>query len=87
MTLHRMPQIVVLYHSGYGHTEQVAQHIVKGAASVVGIEPVLMSVSAVDWGVLAQAETLIFGAPTYMGSVSAAFKQLHEEVVAEDLEP
>jgi len=79
MTSQRLPQLVVLYHSGYGHTEQVAQHILKGAASVPGIEPVLMSVSAVDWSVLAQADTLIFGAPTYMGSVSAAFKQFMDD--------
>ena len=74
-----MTQIVVIYHSGYGHTEQVAQHIVKGAASVPGIEPVLMSVADLDWAVLAKAETLIFGAPPYMGSVSAAFKQFMDD--------
>lgn len=79
MTQIRTTQIVVLYHSGYGHTEQVAQHIVKGAASVAGIEPQLMSVSELDWAVLAQADTLIFGAPTYMGSVSAAFKQFMDD--------
>lgn len=72
-------QIVVLYHSGYGHTEQVAQHIVKGAASVVGIDPQLMSVSDLDWAVLAKADTLVFGAPTYMGSVSATFKQFMDD--------
>ncbi|MES3041522.1 MAG: flavodoxin family protein [Pseudomonadota bacterium] len=72
-------QIVVLYHSGYGHTEQVAQHIIKGAASVAGIEPVLMSVADLDWAILAQADTLIFGAPTYMGSVSATFKQFMDD--------
>lgn len=79
MTQIRTTQIVVLYHSGYGHTEQVAQHIVKGAASVAGIEPLLMSVADLDWAVLAQADTLIFGAPTYMGSVSAAFKQFMDD--------
>lgn len=79
MTQIRTTQIVVLYHSGYGHTEQVAQHIVKGAASVAGIEPLLMSVVDLDWAVLAQADTLIFGAPTYMGSVSAAFKQFMDD--------
>lgn len=79
MTQIRTTQIVVLYHSGYGHTEQVAQHIVKGAASVAGIEPQLMSVAELDWAVLAQADTLIFGAPTYMGSVSAAFKQFMDD--------
>ena len=44
MTELRKTQIVVLYHSGYGHTEQVAQHIVKGTESVSDVATVLMSV-------------------------------------------
>lgn len=79
MTVLRKSQIVVIYHSGYGHTEQVAQHIVKGIESVDGSYAHLMSVSAVDWPALAQADTVIFGAPTYMGSVSAAFKQFMDD--------
>lgn len=79
MTQLRKTQMVVLYHSGYGHTEQVAQHIVKGAESVTGVNTVLMSVAAVDWSDLAQADAIMFGAPTYMGSVSAAFKQFMDD--------
>lgn len=71
--------LVVVYHSGYGHTEQVARHIIKGMECVSEARPVLMPVAAIDWAVLAEADALVFGAPTYMGSVSAAFKQFMDD--------
>ena len=30
-----MTKIAIVYHSGYGHTAKVAEHVRKGAASVV----------------------------------------------------
>lgn len=63
-----MTKIYVVYHSGYGHTKLQAEAVARGA----GAE--LMSVEAVDFEKLASADAIIFGAPTYMGSVSAQFK-------------
>jgi NAD(P)H dehydrogenase (quinone) len=60
--------IYVVYHSGYGHTKLQAEAIARGA----GAE--LMPVEDVDFEKLATADAIIFGAPTYMGSVSAQFK-------------
>ena len=67
--------LVVVYHSGYGHTARLAEFIHRGAESVDGVAARLMPVDAVDWEALQQADALIFGSPTYMGSASAAFKQ------------
>lgn len=69
-----MVSLVVVYHSGFGHTERVAQYVAQGAAGVAGVQPCLMSVEELDWAVLDAADAIIFGAPTYMGSVSATFK-------------
>lgn len=69
-----MASLVVVYHSGFGHTEKVAQHVALGAASVEGMVVAQMSVEALDWDALDAADAIIFGAPTYMGSVSAPFK-------------
>ncbi len=69
-----MVSVVVVYHSGFGHTAKVAQHVAVGIAQVHGVDARLMSVDAIDWEVLDAADALVFGAPTYMGSVSAAFK-------------
>ncbi len=68
--------ISVVYHSGFGHTAKVAEAIVAGAKSG-GAQAELVNVEGMtdaDWDKLDQAHAIIFGAPTYMGSVSAPFK-------------
>ena len=68
--------IAIPYHSGYGHTQKVAESALRGAqdagadASLVDVT----SMSDADWQMLDQAHAIIFGAPTYMGSVSAEYK-------------
>ena len=71
-----MSKVAVVYHSGYGHTAEVAKAVARGAANIAGIEAQLISVTDVDkhWQDLDAADAIIFGAPTYMGSVSAPFK-------------
>jgi NAD(P)H dehydrogenase (quinone) len=86
-----MPQttIAVVYHSGFGHTKAVAEHILKGASSVAGASAVLISVDELPapnadrsmggrWNELATADAIIMGCPTYMGDVSWKFKQFME---------
>jgi len=76
-----MVSIAVVYHSGFGHTAQQAQAVVTGIESVKGAIPHLISVETVDqhWDTLAQADAIIFGAPTYMGSASAQFKEFQDK--------
>lgn len=71
-----MSKIAIVYHSGYGHTAEQAKAVHRGAASVEGVTAKLISVADVDnhWNDLDEADAIIFGAPTYMGSVSAPFK-------------
>ncbi len=71
-----MSKVAVVYHSGYGHTAEVAKAVARGAADIAGIDAQLISVSDIDkhWQDLDAADALIFGAPTYMGGVSAPFK-------------
>lgn len=72
-------KIAVVYHSGYGHTAVVAEHVAKGANDA-GAEATLYKVEDFPnpetgpWEALAAADVIIFGAPTYMGSVSAPMK-------------
>ncbi len=67
------PKIIVIYHSGYGHTEKQAQAVAKGA----GAE--LMKATEPDWVKLEAADAIIFGCPTYMGSASAPFKKFMDD--------
>ena len=71
-----MSKVAVVYHSGYGHTAAVAKAVAQGAEGVEGIEAQLISVADIDrhWDDLAAVDAMIFGAPTYMGGVSAPFK-------------
>ena len=67
-----MNKIVVLFHSGYGHTLRVAEAVAEGA----GAE--LLPISAEGelpeggWDKLAAASAIILGTPTYMGGPWAA---------------
>ncbi len=70
-----MTKIAVVYHSGYGHTAAQAQAVARGAKKVAGAEVLLLtSEEAQKWELLADADAIIFGSPTYMGSASAQFK-------------
>ena len=71
-----MSKVAIVYHSGYGHTAAVAKAVAKGAAGIADTIAQLIAVADVDkhWNDLAAADAIIFGAPTYMGSVSAPFK-------------
>lgn len=71
-----MSKIVVLFHSGYGHTQRVAEAVAQGA----GAE--LLPISAEGelpeggWDKLAAAGAIILGSPTYMGGPSWQFKRM-----------
>lgn len=80
-----MAQIVVVYHSGTGHTAKMAQAVYQGVCSVEGIEATLCAIEGKDiqegrWKnreviqALNAADAIIFGSPTYMGTVSAQMK-------------
>ncbi len=69
-------RIAIVYHSGYGHTRRLAEAVKAGVEQVEGVEGLLLSVEEAQqrWDDLAAVDAVIFGTPTYMGSVSAAFK-------------
>ena len=73
-------KVAVVYHSGYGHTAKQAEAVLRGAASVDGIDAKLYKVedAAQIWGDLEAADAIIFGAPTYMGGPSAQFKTFQD---------
>src|ERR1700686_4631331 len=69
-------KIVVVYHSGYGHTVRIAEAVARGAAAISGVSVELVTAEEAPgrWGTLDSADAIIMGAPTYMGSLSAPFK-------------
>ncbi|MGY2262099.1 flavodoxin family protein [Pseudomonas sp. SDO55104_S430] len=79
-----MINVVVVYHSGYGHTRVMAEAVAQGVERHPGSQCRLVSVDDVSdhWDLLHRADAIIFGAPTYMGSASAAFKGFMEATAA-----
>jgi len=70
-----MTKVVVVFHSGYGHTQRVAEQVAKGAsAELIAIDSE-GNVPETAWEQLAAADAIIFGAPTYMGTPSWQFKK------------
>jgi multimeric flavodoxin WrbA len=70
-----MSKTVVVYFSGYGHTQRIAQTVAEGAkAQLIAIDAE-GNVSAQEWDAINAADAIIFGSPTYMGMVSWQFKK------------
>lgn len=74
-------RVAIAYYSGAGHTKKQAEAVARGAASVPQTSVRLVDVGKIDeeaWAFLDQADAIIFGAPTYMGSSAAGFKLFAE---------
>ncbi len=73
-------RIAIVYHSGYGHTARQADAVRTGVEQIGNTEALLMTVEEAPqrWDDLAQAQAIIFGAPTYVAGASAAFKAFQE---------
>ncbi len=70
-----MSNVAVIYHSGYGHTSKQAEAVAAGAkADLIAIDA-NGDIADADWAKLDAAKAIIFGSPTYMGSVSWQFKK------------
>jgi NAD(P)H dehydrogenase (quinone) len=76
-----MSKVAIVYHSGYGHTKKLAEAVHAGAAAVAGAAVDLIAIDAegnitdADWATLDAADAIVFGSPTYMGTVSWQFKK------------
>lgn len=80
-----MKTIAIVYFSGSGHTALMAESVQRGAGAVAGTEAVLLPIDGRrivdgrfnDEALLSRlngADAIVFGSPTYMGSVAAQFK-------------
>ena len=70
-----MSKIVVVYHSGYGHTAKIAEAVAATSGGTLVAIDAEGNVPDGTWEKLAAAHMVVFGSPTYMGSVSWQFKK------------
>ena len=75
-----MSKVAIVYHSGFGHTQALAEAVAKGAKAVPGATVSLVPVAEAEARAaeLDAADAIIFGSPTYMGGVSADFAKFME---------
>jgi NAD(P)H dehydrogenase (quinone) len=78
-----MTKVAIVYHSGYGHTAVVADSVAQGVRDG-GAEAIMVRIEGLgdDMKPLVElagtADAIVFGAPTYMGDVSAPLKAFFE---------
>jgi NAD(P)H dehydrogenase (quinone) len=72
---HQMTKVVVVYHSGYGHTQRMAQSVAQGANAELLAIDADGNLPDGGWETLNAADAIIFGSPTYMGMASWQFKK------------
>jgi chromate reductase len=70
-----MSKIAIVFHSGYGHTKKMAESVAAGAAGELVAIDAEGNLSDAQWATLLAADAIVFGSPTYMGSVSWQFKK------------
>ncbi|MGZ3159244.1 MAG: flavodoxin family protein [Burkholderiaceae bacterium] len=75
-----MSTVAIVYHSGYGHTKKQAEAVHAGVALGKATAELIAidaegNISEAAWATLSAADAIIFGSPTYMGTVSWQFKK------------
>jgi NAD(P)H dehydrogenase (quinone) len=71
--------IVVVFHSGYGHTAKVAEAVAAGSDGHLLAIDSEGNLPEGGWELLDSAKAIIFGSPTYMGNVSWQFKKFDDD--------
>lgn len=70
-----MSKIAIVFHSGYGHTQRMAESVAQGAGGELVAIDAEGNLTEAQWATLNAADAIVFGSPTYMGSVSWQFKK------------
>jgi NAD(P)H dehydrogenase (quinone) len=84
-----MTTVFVVFYSNTGHTAVIAEAVARGAGAVEGVEARLLRIlpehlvngryrNEALMKTLDESDAIIFGAPTFMGSISAVFKAFME---------
>jgi NAD(P)H dehydrogenase (quinone) len=74
-----MSKVAIIYHSGFGHTDVLARDVAQGVTDAGATADLLrIEGGQAEFGEffdrIADADAIIFGSPTYMGTVSAPMK-------------
>jgi NAD(P)H dehydrogenase (quinone) len=68
-------KLAVIYHSQSGNTKRIAEIVAAGAKISDVVEVKVMDINCIDEEYVANAKAIIFGCPTYCGSLSWQMKR------------
>ena len=68
-------KLSIIYHSQSGNTKKVAEIMAATAQELEGVEAKAMSIDAVDNDFINESNAIIFGSPTYAGTLSWQMKK------------
>ncbi|MFH1007993.1 MAG: flavodoxin domain-containing protein [Candidatus Latescibacterota bacterium] len=75
-----MIKIAIVYHSETGNTRKMAELIQEGCEKVADVEARIMPIDEIDEDYIAEAEAVLFGGPTYEGTISWQMKRVLDEI-------
>ena len=78
-----MCKILVIYHSQAGHTQEMAENVVKGADSIEGVTVVLKRAAEANLKDLLECDGLAIGSPEYFGYMAGVVKDFFDRTYDE----
>jgi len=75
-------QVLVLYYSKSGNTEQLARAVAQGVEAVAGVTALLKQTDAVTEADFLGSEAVIAGSPVYFGVMAAELKKVFDDFIA-----
>ncbi|MBD3296888.1 MAG: flavodoxin family protein [Candidatus Omnitrophica bacterium] len=76
-----MKKVAIIYYSRGGNTKKMAELVLEGVSSVVGVDAEMLDVTETDVAKLPGYDGLIVGSPTYYGTMAWEIKRLFDESV------
>ena len=76
-----MPEVLIIYYSRSGNTKEMAESIAKGVKKVKGMEVKVKAVQEVRVEGLLDVDGVVFGSPTYYGSMASEVKKFIDDSV------
>jgi len=73
-----MKKLAIIYHSRSGHTEQMAQAVLRGALSEENVHSYLVKAFEATLKDLTESDGIIFGTPENFGYMSGALKDFFD---------
>ncbi len=81
-----MLKVAIPFYSGAGHTRKLASFIKQGVEADESLSAKIIDVETItdaEWEYIHESHGIIFGTPTYMGSIAAQYKLFLEKTSSE----